>query len=148
MALINITGTRPSSDEHFRYTMPALNIRQEGSGNGVKTVITNIDKISDALERPVSLLVRYFGIELSAQSRLQDDPIRLIINGSFTHKQLLDTLNTFIDSFVLCPNCHLPETLLTIKKHTLRHKCKSCGCTDPITIEHKLIKYILKLFGK
>ncbi len=147
MDSINITGTRPNTDAYFRYTMPAMSIRYEGRGNGQKTIILNLKDVSDALDRPLESLIRYFSIELSAQSRKESDSTRVAINGSFTSQQLLHTLNTYIDTFVLCPKCHLPETLLTIRKDILRHKCKSCGEKAPITSDHKLVRFFLKMFS-
>lgn len=147
MDSINISGTRPNTDAYFRYTMPQLSLRYEGRGNGQKTIILNLKDISDALDRPIETLIRYFSVELSAQCRKESDSTRVTINGTFTSQQLLNTLNTFIDIFVLCPKCHLPETLLTIKKGILGHKCKSCGEKAPITSDHKLVKFILKMFS-
>jgi translation initiation factor 5 len=147
MATINITGTRPSDDPHYRYTMPPLSIHHEGRGNGQKTVLLNLKDVSNALDRPIELLVRYFGIELSVQSR-QESETRVTINGTFTSSQLLDTLNKFIDTFVMCPNCNLPDTNLGIKKEQVRVICKACGAKEVIPDTHKLVKYIVKLFGK
>lgn len=147
MDTINISGTKPNSDVYFRYTMPSLSLHYEGRGNGQKTVILNLKDVSDALDRPIEMLIRYFSIELSAQCRKESDSTRVTINGTVTSEQLFHTLNTFIDIFVLCPKCHLPETLLTIKKGMLRHKCKSCGEKAPITSDHKLVKFTLKLFS-
>ncbi len=145
---INITGSRSSDDPHYRYTMPALSIHHEGRGNGQKTVLLNLKDVSDALDRPIEILIRYLGIELSAQCRQESESSRVSINGTFTSSQLLTALNKFIDTFVLCPNCHLPETSLGIKKEQVRHKCKSCGAKEAIPDTHKLVKYIVKLFGK
>lgn len=145
MDSINITGTRPNTDAYFRYTMPQLSLRFEGRGNGQKTIILNLKDVSDALDRPQEALIRYFSIELNAQCKKESDSSRVSINGSFTAEQLLATLNTFIDTFVLCPKCHLPETMLTIRKDILRHKCKSCGEKAPITSDHKLVRFFLKM---
>ncbi len=148
MSKINITGTRVCNDPHYRYTMPVLSLHHEGRGNGQKTVILNLSDICDCLDIPLDLLIRYFSVELSAQCRKESDTSRVVINGSYTYDQLLHTLNTFIDVFILCPNCGLPETSLGIKKDQVRHKCRSCGNKTPITSDHKLVKYILKMFGK
>ncbi len=147
MSIINITGTRPVTDIYFRYTMPALSICYEGRGNGQKTIILNLKDISDSLDRPIETLIRYFSIELCTQCRKETNTTRVIINGTFTSQKLLDILNTYIDIFVLCPTCSLPETLLTIKKDVVGHKCKSCGKKTPIVSNHKLVKTIIKMFS-
>lgn len=148
MAQINVTGTRPCTDPHYRYTMPPISIHHEGRGNGQKTVLLNLKDVSDALDIPIELVIRYFGIELSAQCRQESESSRVIINGTFTNEQLQSTLNNFIDVFILCPNCGLPETNLCINKGKVRHKCKSCGAKEEISDTHKLVKYIVKLFSK
>ncbi len=125
--------------------MPALSLRFEGRGNGQKTIILNLKDVSDALDRPQEALIRYFSIELNAQCKKESDSTRVCINGTFTAEQLLGPQNTFIDTFVLCPKCQLPETMLTIRKDVLRHKCKSCGEKAPITSGHKLVRFFLKM---
>lgn len=53
-------------------------------------------------------------------------------------------LNLFIDKFVLCPKCHLPETALVVRKGLIQHKCSACGAKEPVDSSHKLCTFILK----
>jgi translation initiation factor 5 len=59
MSVINIR--RDVSDKFYRYKMPKLIVKIEGRGNGIKTVISNMDLIAKALARPPTFPTKYFG---------------------------------------------------------------------------------------
>ena len=50
MTIVNIR--RDVDDKFYRYRMPLLEIKIEGKGNGIKTVIPNMSDIARALSRP------------------------------------------------------------------------------------------------
>ena len=52
----------------FRYKMPRMLTRKEGHGNGVKTNITNLIDIANALRVPDSSMLKWFCKELGASS--------------------------------------------------------------------------------
>jgi hypothetical protein len=45
---------KDNNDLYYRYKMPKLTAKIEGSGNGIKTVLTNMSAISKSLHRPAS----------------------------------------------------------------------------------------------
>ena len=53
--------------------MPRLESKIEGRGNGIKTVVTNMVTVAEALNRPPSLPIKFFGTELGAQSRWEEE---------------------------------------------------------------------------
>ena len=50
MAMINVN--RQANDIFYRYKMPKLIAKVEGTGNGIKTVLVNMTAIAKALNRP------------------------------------------------------------------------------------------------
>jgi len=145
MALVNITGSRVVEDPTYRYKMPKLAARTEGRGNGIHTLIINMNQIADAINRPPDVITKYFGVELGAQTRWEEENTKSTVNGAHTAPDLQQKLNTFIDKFVLCPACLLPETSLVINtKGTIKHSCNACGHKGPVDMSHKLCTYILK----
>jgi len=52
-------------------------------------------------------------------------------------------VHRYIEGFVLCPNCRLPETDYKIKSDTIYHKCAACGAKEMLNMQHKLCTYIL-----
>jgi translation initiation factor 5 len=65
------------------------------------------------------------------------------VNGHHTDKVLQQMIHKYIESFVLCPNCRLPETEYKIKSGVVYHKCAACGSKDMVDMSHKLCTYIL-----
>jgi translation initiation factor 2 beta subunit (eIF-2beta)/eIF-5 len=53
--------------------MPRMVARTEGRGNGIRTVIVNMEDISQSLNRPPDLITKFFGVELGAQTRWEED---------------------------------------------------------------------------
>ena len=66
------------------------------------------------------------------------------MNGLHQANDLQKLLNVFIDKFVLCPKCHLPETALAVRKGLIKHKCSACGAKETVDMSHKLCTFILK----
>lgn len=63
--------------------MPKLIAKIEGRGNGIKTVIVNMDLIAKSLARPPAYTTKYFGIELGAQATCDDKLNRYVITYLF-----------------------------------------------------------------
>jgi len=132
---------KDTKDPHYRYKMPKLTAKVEGSGNGIKTVITNMSAIARAIGRPASYPTKYFGCELGANVTMNNE---FIVNGSHDAEKLLNLLYSFIQKFVLCSKCKNPETTLTVSGQVIRQKCIACGheATIPKTL-HKLTTFII-----
>merc|ERR1712100_354335 len=52
-------------------------------------------------------------------------------------------MHRYIELFVLCPNCGLPETEYKIKNDCIWHRCAACGSKEMVDMGHKLTNYIL-----
>lgn len=139
MSFVNIC--RDNTDPFYRYKMPLIQSKVEGRGNGIKTVIVNVAEVARALGRSPDYVIKYFGHELGAQTNTE----RCLINGSHDASELQDSLDGFINKFVLCASCKNPETEIQIKeKDRLQRDCKACGHISIIDPRHKLYTYILK----
>ena len=150
MAMINIGET---DDPAYRYKMPRLMAKIEGRGNGIKTVIVNCVAISKALRRPPEQVCKFFGAHLGAQTKFiapkKDVDAKAIVNGAFETGMLQDCLQKeYIPRFVLCPECGLPETDLSVvgnKKSGFKvmHTCQACGHVGEADAKHKLCTFII-----
>jgi translation initiation factor 5 len=141
--IINISGLKPVDDPEYRYKMPAVFGKVEGSGNGIKTAIPNITDVALSLHRLPGEVNKFFGTELGAQTRYDPATDRAIVNGAHTDQTLQDLVHRYVEKFVLCPNCGLPESEYKIKSEMIFHKCAACGAKEAVDMTHKLCNYIL-----
>ncbi|KAK3600592.1 hypothetical protein CHS0354_001123 [Potamilus streckersoni] len=144
MASINVNSD--VSDQFYRYKMPRIIAKVEGKGNGIKTVIVNMQDVAKALSRPPMYPTKYFGCELGAQTQFDLKNDRYIVNGNHDAAKLQNLLDGFIKRFVLCPECSNPETNLVVnaKAEMIKQRCIACGHTGNVDMRHKLTTFILK----
>ena len=121
--IINIAGTTPVDDPEYRYKMPAVFGKIEGSGNGIKTAIPNISNVASSLHRDPGEVNKFFGCELGAQTTYNEDTDRAIVNGAHTDDTLQKLVHKYIEFFVNCPTCGLVcfafRSLLLVLEQTL-----------------------------
>eukprot|EP00903_Cladosiphon_okamuranus_P011640 g10948.t1 len=145
---INISGLEPIDDPEYRYKMPRVIGKVEGRGNGIKTVIFNVMDLSLALKRDPGEVCKFFGTELGAQTRYNEEDERAIVNGAHTNATLQQLVHKYVELFVLCPNCRLPESKYKIKNGAIFHKCYACGAKEMVDMSHKLCTYIVNTAKK
>ncbi|RDW90598.1 translation initiation factor eIF5 [Aspergillus mulundensis] len=144
MAPSNINIRRDVSDPFYRYKMEPLQSKIEGKGNGIKTVIVNLNSVAGSLSRPPAYVIKYFGFELGAQANAKPTDDRWIINGAHDARKLQDYLDGFISKFVLCKKCKNPETDVIIKDEKIILDCKACGQRSDVDPRLKLSTFILR----
>eukprot|EP00415_Alexandrium_ostenfeldii_P000587 UN0587 len=127
--------------------MPRLASKKEGRGNGSKTCIMNMGDVARALQRPPQYTTKWFGNELGAQCTYtckEGEGERAIVNGHHDTHVFQELLDKFIEKYVLCPNCHLPEIPINVKKGMIVAKCAACGWAGDLDNAHRLAAFITK----
>ncbi|TID15332.1 putative eukaryotic translation initiation factor 5 [Venturia nashicola] len=142
MATVNIR--RDVTDPFYRYKMEKIVSKIEGKGNGIKTVIPNLQSVANSLARPPNYVIKFFGFELGAQTNKDPKDDRWIINGAHDSSKLQDHLDGFINKFVLCKKCKNPETVVQIKDGRIMLDCKACGQRSEADPRLKLSGFIIK----
>jgi translation initiation factor 5 len=123
--------------------MPTVFGKLEGKGNGSKTVVPNISEVALSLHRDPGEVNKFFGCELGSQTTYNTETDRAIVNGHHTDTVLQQLIHKYIQLFVICPNCGLPETEYKIKAGVIFHKCAACGAKEMVDMTHKLCTFIL-----
>eukprot|EP00124_Ichthyophonus_hoferi_P001446 Ihof_evm1s76 gene=Ihof_evmTU1s76 len=143
MANLNINSN--VSDAFYRYKMPRLQAKVEGKGNGIKTVLVNMEDVARALNRPPTYPCKFFGCELGAQTQMDVKNSRFIVNGSHNASDLQELLDKFIKKYVLCPECQNPETDIRVSSQGLiKAKCVACGWRGEMDSNHRLATFIMR----
>ncbi len=145
---VNIAGLTEVVDPDYRYKMPRIHGKVEGRGNGIKTAVVNMRDVAYSLHREPGEVTKFFGCELGAQTNWNEGTERSIVNGSHTDAMLQSLLAKYIELFVLCPSCHLPESTYKIRAGVIYHSCLACGAREGIDMQHKLTTFILNAAKK
>jgi translation initiation factor 5 len=138
--MLNIPST--IKDPNYRYKMPKLVLTVQGSGGNTKTKLENIKDLATALTVPPDYPLKFIGKELGAQTDIKNDAY--LINGNHTVDKLQPFIDKFIEKYVLCPKCKLPEIRIFLKKEKseIRCKCRACGTISKLDDKHKFSNHI------
>jgi len=141
---VNMNG---SQDPYYRYTMPCISVKVEGTTKMIKSVLTNIEDVCRAIGRPPDYLVTYLGQELSANSKIEKDTAKAYVTGHFEERKVQELVFKFIQDTVTCANCKNPETTCNIegkkKNMTLFLTCKGCGGRTDLDPADRFVKYMI-----
>lgn len=119
--------------------MPALKCKQESRLNGVKTNITNLVDVANALRVPDQAIIKYFCAEVGAnQEQLS------IVKGQHSVETLQKMLDKFIEKYVLCGRCKYPEVIHEVDKKELLGVCNACSFIKKMDTTHKAGKTLIK----
>lgn len=141
---------KKKDDAYYRYKMPAIICKVEGNGNGIKTVFPNIHDVCSAINRPESIMMKFFQFELGTQKTVSEKDDKFIVTGSRTQELMQEKVYSFITKFVLCQHCRNPETVCNVdskgKKVTM--KCGACGKETAISSGERCFALFADYYSK
>ena len=138
----------PDAGAAGRYKMPQLVCIPAGKGKNARVVLDNIDDFAASLQRPASYIVQYIayaaGIGRTRESNTRSSAGQTsgagVCSLSVDPSRIEALLESFIEEWVLCVACGLPECNLLIepdsdgKSTSLMLKCSACGhCVRPVS---------------
>ena len=103
---------RTIEDPNYRYKMPLLQQRIEGKGMNIHTTLLNLKDVAKFLRISHEYILKFFAYELGVQTNEKNSDIW--INGEISQLDVQKVLDKFIDKFILCSNCKLPEMYLEV----------------------------------
>ena len=101
-----------------------------GHLQGNKTIITNFAQICSMIRRPQEQLLKFIQRELATPATIEGP--RLVLGRKLSSQLINEKLIMFCNDFVLCKECHKPDTQLIKEDRVLFMKCTACGAKQPV----------------
>ena len=109
-----------------RFEMPQVDVFFEGN----KTLLRNFAQVAKAFERDEAHLQKFLTKEVGSYAVVSGE--RLIFNKKLFGKKIGDAVKRYATEYVLCPQCHKPDTKFTTMEGVKILKCEACGGWKPL----------------
>jgi translation initiation factor 2 subunit 2 len=110
-----------------RFEVPDPTVRQEGN----VTVYENFQETLDRLDRDENHVLKFLQSELGTSAQI-DESGRARFTGDFRRDRVAEALAEYVEDFVTCSECGLPDTKLVREKGTRVLKCEACGALSTV----------------
>ena len=123
----------PDAGAAGRYKMPQLVCIPTGKGKNARVVLDNLDVFASSLQRPPNYITQYIAYAAGVGKSGAGSAGAGIYSLSVDPSRIEALLESFIEEWVLCMACGLPECDLLVEPGTdgspttLLLKCSACG---------------------
>jgi translation initiation factor 2 subunit 2 len=97
---------------------------------GMRTVVYNFKELADALNRDPQHLLKFLSGEMATAATIQGG--RVIFQGKFSEDTFSRLMQRYMESFVVCSVCKLPDTRIVKEKRLSFLVCEACGARSSI----------------
>lgn len=122
-AMNRLPASRGTED---RFVIPPPKIFYEGK----TTVLENFANIADALNRDPDHLMKFILQEMGTAGKIEGQ--HAVFQGRFTEQSLERHIDSYVQEYVICSECHRPDTQLIRSDRVLMLKCEACGAHRPV----------------
>ncbi|MFC7166983.1 translation initiation factor IF-2 subunit beta [Halospeciosus flavus] len=112
--------------DHDRLTVPDPSAQRDGAF----TRFTNLGDVAEALARDAEQIHSVIQRELGTAGQFEGDWARY--NGSFSAADLQTALDRYVEVYVTCTECGLPDTELVTENRNTMLRCAACGAFRPV----------------
>ena len=111
-----------------RFELPEVDVLYEGK----TTVWRNFGDVADVIRRDHQSFFQYMLRELGTSGTTEGR--RAMFKGRVVKKNIEDKLDSFLDAYVYCQECHSPDTKLVREGRTTVLRCEACGGHRPVAV--------------
>jgi translation initiation factor 2 subunit 2 len=101
-----------------------------GETDGAFTRLTNLGDIADALSRKPEHL--HSNVQRTLGTNGQFDGDRARYSGSFSVSDFDEAIESYVEEYVTCSECGLPDTRLVNEDGVEMLRCEACGAFRPV----------------
>ncbi len=109
-----------------RWNVPQVDVLHEGR----TTIVRNWKEIVETLNRDKEHLLSYLLREVGTAGDADSD--RVTFMGKIPPGQIQEKIAAYTETFVMCDECHRPDTHLTKDGRIMLLKCDACGAHKPV----------------
>ncbi len=109
-----------------RFVVPQAEIMYDGRN----TVVRNLKEISERLRREPGHILGYLAKELGCPV-VMDGP-RGVLKSKLSGEQVNSRIQDYTNKFVMCLECHRPDTHMEKAGRVTMLICESCGAQRPV----------------
>lgn len=99
--------------------------------DGAFTRFQNVSEIADALSRDPEHVHRFVQQELGTAGGFENGRGRY--NGTFSAGEFDTVISAYVETYVTCSECGLPDTRLVTEDRTQMLRCDACGAFRPVS---------------
>jgi translation initiation factor 2 subunit 2 len=110
-----------------RFEVPEPNVREEGN----VTVYENFQETLDRLGREENHVLKFLQNELGTSAQI-DESGRARLTGEFRQRRVEAVLDEYVETYVKCPECGLPDTNIETENDRERLHCEACGARSAV----------------
>ncbi|MDZ7850577.1 MAG: translation initiation factor IF-2 subunit beta [Halodesulfurarchaeum sp.] len=115
------------SEKESRFEVPDPTLRTEGN----VTVFENFQEILDSVGRDENHVLKFLQDEFGTSAHI-DDRDRARLTGQFNESRVAGVIDEYVEAYVLCPECGLPDTHLTREQGAELLECDACGARSSV----------------
>ncbi|MFW5900446.1 MAG: translation initiation factor IF-2 subunit beta [Halodesulfurarchaeum sp.] len=115
------------AEKESRFEVPDPELRTEGN----VTVFENFQALLDAVSRETEHVLKFLQDEFGTSAQI-DDRGRARLTGQFNESRVRAAIDEYVEAYVICPECGLPDTHLTREHGAELLECDACGARSSV----------------
>jgi translation initiation factor 2 subunit 2 len=115
------------AEKESRFEVPDPDLRTEGN----VTILENFQDLLDAVDRETDHVLKFLQDEFGTSAQI-DDRDRARLTGQFNKSRVAAAIDEYVEAYVICPECGLPDTHLTREQGAELLECDACGARSSV----------------